>query len=109
MMSTKNWTKIIGWTARIYGGIVLLIPLIALFRMVMGNHFLLNDWRTYVLYTGLIAGLASAYKWPLAGGITATLGILVSGFIHPFIIPPGILYILYWFLKRKKDNTEPDN
>lgn len=89
---------IIRWIARVYGTVVLAIPLIFLIQVANGRAHYFDDWRTIVLYVGLIGGLSIAYKWELAGGIFVTLGILISGFIHPIIIPPGILYIVSWFI-----------
>ncbi|WP_282136397.1 hypothetical protein [Seonamhaeicola maritimus] len=88
-MKSKKATNIIKWIAWIYGGLVLLIPLIALYRTINGGDNFITDWRKIVLYTGLIIGLSMAYKLELIGG-----------FIHPLLFPPGILYIVYWFLKR---------
>lgn len=100
-MKKTRLIGITGWIARIYGTLVLAIPLIALFRALSPGGFFTHDWRNYVLYTGLIVGLFLAYKWPLAGGIITTLGIFISGFIHPIIIPAGLLYILYGVLKKR--------
>ena len=103
-MKTKKIANIIRWIARIYGGIILLIPLIALLRTLSSGRNFLNEWQTIVLYAGLIFGLSIAYKWELLGGIVVTLGLLISGFLHPLLLPPGILYIIYWFLN--KNNTK---
>ena len=94
--------NIIRWIARIYGGVVLLMPLIALFRTFPGGNNFLTEGKSIILYAGLIIGLSIAYKWELLGGIIVTLGILISGFIHPLLLPPGILYIIYWFLNKNK-------
>ena len=101
-MKTNKVASIIRWIAWIYGGIVLLIPLIALFRTLTGENNFLTEWKSIVLYAGLIIGLSIAYKWELVGGILATLGLLISGFIHPLLLPPGILYIIYGVIMMKK-------
>ncbi|WP_242202075.1 DUF7670 domain-containing protein [Aestuariivivens insulae] len=102
-MKANKAAVIIRWIARIYGSIVLLILLIALFRILAGGHNFLSDWKSIVLYSCLIIGLSIAYKWELIGGAIATLGLLISGFIHPLLLPPGILYITYWFLSKRRE------
>ena len=104
MVSNKT-TNILRWIARIYGGIVILIPLIALAQVAMGGRNFVTDWQNYLLYISLIVGLLIAYKWELIGGLLTTIGILISGFVHPLILAPGILFIicgvLHWNKKRE--------
>ena len=87
--------------AIIYGTLALAIPLIALSQVIGGIREFNTDWRNYVLYSGLIVGLSLAYKWPLLGGSLALIGVLVSGFIHPIVLRPGVLWIVYWFIFKK--------
>ena len=47
-------------------------------------------------------GGCMAYKWELTGGVLTTIGILVSGIIHPIVLGPGVLYILYRVLNLKR-------
>jgi hypothetical protein len=101
MVSNKT-TNILRWIARIYGGIVILIPLIALAQVAMGGRNFVTDWQNYLLYISLIVGLLIAYKWELVGGILTTVGIIVSGFIHPVVLGPGILYIIIGVLELKR-------
>ena len=91
------------WLSRTVGTVVLAIPLIALWRRYQNEIVTQDDWRTWVLYIGLISGLSISYKWELAGGIYLTVAIIVSGFIHPVILLPGVLYIVYGLMKRQKE------
>jgi len=102
-MNLSQVAVIIKWIARIYGGIVLLIPIITLIQASLGIRELHTDWRTLVLISGLIVGLALAYRWELIGGIIALISVFVSGFLHPVIIPPPLLYIIYWIIIKKKE------
>jgi len=81
----------IRWIARIWGGIILLVALIALLQGIAGDRKFFTDFGSIALYIGLIPGLSIAYKWELIGGTIATLGIILSGFLHPLVVPPGIL------------------
>ncbi len=107
-MKRIHWPTLIRWVARISGTIVLLIPLIALGQCVTGDRTFLMDWRNIVLYVGLILGLSIAYRRELTGGIIVTLGVLISGFLHPLILAPGLFYLLSWFLHHRADQTSTD-
>ena len=64
-----------------------------------------------------LLGLAIALIWDGLGGLIATLGLaglfmvrfdLISDFVFiAGIAPPGILYLVYWFLS--KDRSKIDN
>lgn len=99
-MKRNKASNIIRWTARIYGGLVFLIPIIALAQVVRENRTFHLDWRTYVFYLGLIIGLLIAYKRELTGGLIATLGLLVSGFIHPLLLPLACYIFCFGFLEK---------
>ncbi|MFY0643476.1 MAG: hypothetical protein JXR19_03345 [Bacteroidia bacterium] len=60
-----------------------------------------DDWRTHVLSFGLLFGLLIAYKWELFGGVIATAAIIISGFYHPVVMIPGILFIVLWLISHK--------
>jgi len=99
MKKTKLLTGI-KWVA----SIILLVVLIALLQGITGDRKFFTDFGSITLYIGLLLGLSIAYKWELLGGAIATLGIILSGFLHPLVIPPGILYIAYWFMSDRKMN-----
>jgi len=98
-MSVTKLSKIILWTARIWGGLILAITVISSIEYLQGRS--LPDWKGIVLIIGNIIGLSIAYKWEAIGGSIVVLGLMVSGFLHPLVIPPGVLYILYWYLMRR--------
>lgn len=99
-MRRTKIADIVIWVARIWGTIILIITLIALFQGIYGEKQLFKDWKSIALYIGLLFGLSTALKWELVGGVIATLGILISGFFHPLVMPPGILYIIHWFMSK---------
>lgn len=105
-MKRINLAKTIQLVARIWGILILAVVFIALFQSILTGRYLFADFRGISLFIGLILGLSIAFKWELVGGIIASLGILLSGFIHPLVIPPGILYIVHWFLKKKSLKTQ---
>jgi hypothetical protein len=73
---------------------------------------------------GTIIGLALAYKWEGLGGLIASLGLIIMlviltvfmpipenasfsdffkrfSFFIFFIFPPGLLYLIFWYLSKK--------
>jgi len=100
-MKNINLAKTLKLVARIWGILILAVVLIALLQSILIGRNPFTDFKGISLFVGLILGLSIAFKWELVGGIIASLGILLSGFLHPLVIPPGILYIVHWFFKNK--------
>ncbi len=88
-----------------------------------------NIWEViaFSCFFVIVLGLALAYKWEGLGGLVAILGLLImftalqisaphmkmslldfikkaSVFIF-FIFPPSLLYVLYWYIKKKNLKT----
>ena len=102
-MKRSKFTLIILWLARVWGTLIITIVSISIYRDFMKpNEHLQHDRKGHVLSFGLLIGLLLAFRKELWGGIIATLAIVISGFWHPLVIPPGLLYILYWFLNRRE-------
>ena len=98
--------KVIKWAAWLGGTAVLIVLLIAVTQIIGGVRNFEIDYQIIALYAGLLIGLPIAYKRPLLGGSIATLGILISRFFHPLVMIPGILYIIYGLLLRRRSGSE---
>ena len=100
-------TFIILWAARISGGIVLLLFISSLAEELIDGNFMNSTfnfydeaWKKIVFFAGTILGLLLAYKWEGLGGLLTTVALIVSGFIHPLVMIPGLLYIVYYLMRR---------
>ena len=119
----KNQTKtanIIRWIARIWGTTILAFVLFFLFANIFGSEESggIRDVKEAIsAISGIIAiiGLAIALKWEGLGGLLTIIG-LTGLFIvrfdlisNPYIIggiaPPGILYLIYWYLTKGQTET----
>jgi hypothetical protein len=101
MKGNNKWVLWIRWIARIWGGLVIAVVLMAVIPEALGispNTF--SDFKSIVLKAGLLIGLSIAYRNELIGGIIATLGIAASGFFHPLVFAPGLLYIITSIVDR---------
>ena len=63
-------------------------------------------WVAQLLHLGFLVGYIIGFKWELIGGLLAVFSasaffvlISVLGFL-PWTIIPGVLFLLYWWLKR---------
>ena len=104
------------WTARAWGtailGMVLLFLIPGIFGAEAGEGF--RDARevlSFVLFpVCTVVGLSLAYKWAGLGGLVATVGMVGLFGLRPDLIgspwftaaiaPPGILYLVYWAMRR---------
>ena len=119
----KNQSKtpnIIRWIARIWGTTILAFVLFFLFADIFGSEEsggIRDVKEAIVAISGIIAiiGLAIALKWEGLGGLLTIIG-LTGLFIvrfdlisNPYIIagiaPPGILYLIYWYLTKGQTET----
>lgn len=119
----KNQTKtanIIRWIARIWGTTILAFVLFFLFANIFGSEESggIRDVKEAIsAISGIFAiiGLAIALKWEGLGGLLTIIG-LTGLFIvrfdlisNPYIIggiaPPGILYLIYWYLTKGQTET----
>ena len=112
--------NMIRWIARIWGSSILVFVLFFLFADIFGTEKgggIRDVKEVIVAITGIIAiiGLGIALKWEGLGGLLIIVG-LIGLFIvrfdllsNPYIIggiaPPGILYLVYWYLKKGQVKT----
>lgn len=120
-----NRTNTLRWLARIWGTLILAFVLFFLLAHIFGEESseeLRNALRnareviTFLLFPiGTVVGLGIALRWEGLGGLIATISVIGLFILRPDLIsapwlilgiaPPGILYILYWFLSRLESDT----
>ena len=120
MKNQKKIADIIRWVARIWGTSILVFVLFFLFADLFGTEKgggIRDLKEAIVAITGIIAiiGLGIALKWEGLGGlltISGLTGLFTVRFdlsSNPYIIggiaPPGILYLVYWYLTKKQVKT----
>lgn len=118
MKNQEKRANIIRWIARIWGSLILAFVLLFVLGYMLGDEGLglenlsNKDIITFIFFpVSPIIGLSIAYNNEKIGGIITTLGIigllivrsdLISNpYIIIGIVPPGILYLVYWFLTKK--------
>jgi hypothetical protein len=120
MKNQKKTANIIRWIARIWGTAILALILFFLFANIFGTEQgggIRDVKEAFVAIFSIIAliGLAIALKWEGLGGLLTIVG-LIGLFIlrfdllsNPYIVggiaPPGILYLVYWYLTKKQVKT----
>jgi len=122
MKNQKKTANIIRWIARIWGTSILAFVLVFLFADIFGTEEGegggIRDVKEAIsAVSGIIAiiGLGIALKWEGLGGLLTIVG-LTGLFIvrfdllsNPYIIggiaPPGILYLVYWYLSKGQTET----
>ena len=120
MKNQSKTSNIIRWIARIWGTTILAFVLFFLFADIFGSEEsggIRDVKEAIVAISGIIAiiGLAIALKWEGLGGLLTIIG-LTGLFIvrfdlisNPYIIagiaPPGILYLIYWYLTKGQTET----
>ena len=122
MENARKLLRIVQSIARIWGTLILAFVLFFALAHVFGDAesdevpISRKDLITLIFFPGFtILGLSMALKWEGIGGLIATLGIVGLFIIRtdllnsPYFIigiaPPGIFYLIYWFLSRKKDHS----
>jgi hypothetical protein len=122
MKNQKITTKIILWTARLWGTLIFVFVSFFLFAGIFGNEQGGGGIRnTQELFSFIffpcmnIIGLALAWKWEGLGGLIATISMMGMFFMRfdlitdPYFIfgitPPGILYLVYWHLSKRQKET----
>jgi hypothetical protein len=120
MKNKKKTATIIRWIARIWGTSILVFVLFFLFADIFGTEEgggIRDVKEAIVAISGICAiiGLGVALKWEGSGGLLIIAG-LTGLFIvridlssNPYIIggiaPPGILYLIYWYLTKVQVKT----
>jgi len=119
MKNQEKTTKIIRLTARVWGSLILAFVLFFVLGYLFGDEGLglenmsNQDIITFILFpVSSIVGLSVAFKNEKVGGLITTLGIIglliirsdlsTNLYIMIGIVPPGILYLVYWFLTKKQ-------
>ncbi len=121
MANKEKIANIIRWIARIWGTLILAFVLFFLIADVIGGTengggLKKDEILSFIFFPiSTLFGLAIALKWEGLGGLIATLGItalfivrfdLISDFVFiAGIAPPGILYLIYWFLSKDRSKT----
>ena len=117
MKNHKKTANIIRWIARIWGTSILAFVLFFLFADIFGTEEgegggIRNVKEGISAVSGIIAiiGLGIALKWEGLGGLLTIIGLtglfivrfdlLSSPYIIGGIAPPGILYLVYWYLTK---------
>lgn len=122
MKNQKKTANIIRWIARIWGTSILAFFLVFLFADIFGTEEgegsgIRNVKEAISAVSGIIAimGLGIALKWEGLGGLLTIVGltgifiIRIDLLSNPYIIgglaPPGILYLVYWYLSKGQTET----
>ena len=114
----KKKANIIRLTARIWGSLILAFVLFFILGHLFGDEGLglenlsNRDIITFICFpVSSVIGLSIALKNEKIGGFITTLGIIgllivrsdliTNPYIIIGIVPPGILYLVYWLLSKK--------
>lgn len=118
MKNKEKKANIIRWIARIWGSLILAFVIFFVLAYLFGDEGLgldnLNnrDIITFICFpVSSLIGLSIALKNEKIGGFITTIGIIgllivrsdliTNLYIMIGIVPPGILYLVYWFLTKK--------
>ena len=118
MKNQEKKANIIRWIARIWGSLILAFVLFFVLAYMFGDEGLglenlsNRDIITFICFpVSSIIGLSIAFKNEKIGGLITILGIIglliirsdlsSNLYIMIGIVPPGILYLVYWFLSKK--------
>ncbi len=122
MKNQKKTANTIRWIARIWGSLILAFVLFFVLAHIFGAEEFGKEFRnigeviTFIFFLiSSVIGLSIALKWEGLGGLV-TIGGLIGLFIMHFdlisslffiagIAPPGILYILYWYLSKGQSRS----
>ena len=119
MKNQEKKANIIRWIARIWGSLILAFVLFFVLAYMFGdeglglNNLSKRDIITFICFpVSSVIGLSIALKNEKIGGIITTLGIIgllivrsdlsTNLYIMVGIVPPGILYLVYWFLSKRQ-------
>jgi len=125
----KNQIRIITvirWIARIWGTLILAFVLFFVVALIVGGDesgdglFNTKEVITFIFFpVSTVIGLSIALKREGLGGLITTLGmigLLIMRFdllSNPYFIvgiaPPGILYIVYWYVTKRQAQNNNEN
>lgn len=122
MKNQKKTANLIRWIARIWGTLILAFVLFFVLAHIFGDEESggfqgTSEIITFIFFpVSSVIGLSIAWKWEGLGGLITTLGIiglfimrfdLISNlYIIVGIAPPGILYVLYWYLTKGQSEID---
>lgn len=119
MKTINKNAKTVRLLARIWGSIILAFILFFFLSYLFGEEGLgldnisNHDKITFIFFPiSSIIGLSIAYKNEMLGGLITLLGmvglfimqreLITNPYIVIGIVPPGILYLVYWYLTKKQ-------
>ena len=120
MKNQKKTANIIRWIARIWGTSIFAFVLVFLFADIFGAEEgggIRDVKEAIAAISGIMAiiGLGIALKWEGLGGLLTMVGLIGLFSVrfdllsNPYIIggiaPPGILYLVYWYLTKGQVKT----
>lgn len=126
MKDQTRITTLIRWIARIWGTLILVFVLFFIVALIVGGDesgeglFNTKEIITFIFFPlSSVIGLSIALKREGLGGLITTLGI-IGLFIMRFdlisnayfiagIAPPGILYMVYWYLTKRQAENNNEN
>jgi len=125
----KNQIRIITvirWIARIWGTLILAFVLFFVVALIVGGDesgdglFNTREVITFIFFpVSTVIGLSIALKREGLGGLITTLGMIgllimrLDLLSNPYFIvgiaPPGILYIVYWYVTKRQAQSNNEN
>ena len=126
MQQSNKLAKILKWVARLSGTAIVLFVLYFLFMEFFGSQgfeknplISTEDIFAFICFPlSTIIGLVIAWKWEGLGGLLSTLGFIILFVIRPELSSsplltalalPGLLYLVYWILTKKKQKPAIQN
>lgn len=121
MRNQKYIRKSILWMARIWGSLIIVFIMVFLIAHILEKEPSgegisgTKELITFICFPILtIIGLLLAYKREGLGGLVASLALITAMSLNSIIdlkfvfliFPPGVLYLVYWYLNRKDKQIE---
>jgi len=126
MKNQSRIVTVIRWIARIWGTFILAFVLFFVVALILGGDesgdglFDTKEVITFIFFpVSTVIGLSIALKLEGLGGLITTLGmigLLIMRFdllSNPYFIvgiaPPGLLYIVYWYVTKRQAQSNNEN
>jgi len=126
MKNQSRIVTVIRWIARIWGTFILAFVLFFVVALILGGDesgdglFDTKEVITFIFFpVSTVIGLSIALKWEGLGGLITTLGmiglllmridLLSNAYFIVGIAPPGILYIVYWYVTKRQAQSNNEN
>jgi len=115
MRQRNNIANLIKWIARISGTAIVVFVLYFLLMYLLGSESesIISTKDVFAFFcfpVSTIIGLSIAWKWEAVGGLISTLGFILLFVVRPDLSSspimtalalPGLLYLVYWILRKK--------